>query len=116
MANWRSATERKTPRRERRWIKAEKKVETALSRNPDTGVKLNAERQLMPRLAGDARSLTQQAVHPSFRKVPRPVQADTGAPGHLEYRQPHGREQDNPNPQHVLVRAASIAQCTSLLF
>ena len=64
------------------------------------------------RLAGDARLLAQQAVHTGFRKASLPAPhrrtADTGAPGHLEDRQPLGREQDDPSPQHVLVRAASI--------
>ena len=48
MAAWRSATEWKTPRRRRRRVKAEKKVSTAFSQDPDVGVKWNTQRGWRP--------------------------------------------------------------------
>lgn len=50
--------------------------------------------------ATGCRKATQPAPH---RRT-----ADGGAPRHLQYRRPLGGKQDDPSPQHVLVRAASV--------
>ena len=44
MAACRSTIEWKTPRRSRRRVRAEKKVSTALSQEPEVGVKWNVQR------------------------------------------------------------------------